>query len=79
MPQARLLSQISAIERYLDEAGKVRLQKIRDLIEAKSNLDFHYTNGGLLRLWLFLHIPATYALLVAITVHVVLEYAFTAG
>jgi hypothetical protein len=79
VPQARLLSQISAIERYLDEAGKVRLQKIRDLIEAKSNLDFHYTNGGLLRLWLFLHIPATYALLVAITVHVVLEYAFTAG
>jgi hypothetical protein len=79
VPQARLLGQLSAIERYLDEAGKARLQKMGDLVEAKSNLDFHYANSGLLRLWLFIHIPATYALLAAITAHVVLEYAFAAG
>jgi hypothetical protein len=79
VPQSRLLGQISAIERYLDAAGKDRLRKICDLVEAKSNLDFHYANGGLLRVWLFVHVPATYALLVAIVVHVVLEYAFTAG
>lgn len=79
VPLARILGELSATERYLDEAGKVRLQKLRDLVEAKSNLDFHYANGGLLRLWPFLHVPATYALLTAIAVHVVLEYAFAAG
>lgn len=79
VPLARLLGQLSAIERYLDEAGKARLHKMRELVEAKSNLDFHYSHGGLMRLWLFLHIPATYALWVAITIHAVLEYAFTAG
>jgi hypothetical protein len=79
VPQARLLGQLSAIERYLDEAGKTRLREMRELVEAKSNLDFHYTNGGLLRVWLFVHVPATYALLVAIAVHVVLEYAFAPG
>lgn len=79
VPQARLVGQLSAIERYLDEPGKARLQKMRDLIEAKSNLDFHYSNGGLLRIWLFVHVPATYALLVAIAVHVALEYAFAAS
>jgi hypothetical protein len=79
VPQSRLLGQLSAIERYLDDAGKDRLQKMRDLVEAKSNLDFHYTNGGLLRLWLFVHVPATYALLASIVVHVVLAYAFAAG
>ena len=79
VPQARILGQLSAIERYLDEAGKARLQMLRDLVEAKSNLDFHHANGGLLRLWLFLHVPATYALVVAIAVHVVLVYAFGAG
>lgn len=79
VPQSRLLGQIAAIERYLDAAGKERLQRIRDLVEAKSNLDFHYANGGLLRMWLFVHVPATYALLAAILVHVVLEYAFAAG
>lgn len=79
VPQSRLLGQLTAIERYLDDSGKSRLQRMRDLVEAKSNLDFHYANGGLLRLWLFVHVPATYALLVAIAVHVVLEYAFAAG
>jgi hypothetical protein len=79
VPQVRLLGQILAIERYLDVAGKDRLQKIRDLVDAKSNLDFHYANGGLLRVWLFVHVPATYALLVVMVVHVVLEYAFVAG
>jgi len=79
VPLARILSELSATERYLDEAGKVRLLKMRDLVEAKSNLDFHYANGGLLRLWPFLHVPATYALMAATAVHVVLEYAFTTG
>jgi hypothetical protein len=79
VPLKRLHGQISAIERYLDAAGKERLQKMRDLVEAKSNLDFHYANAGLLRLWLFVHVPATYALLIAIAAHVVLEYAFTVG
>jgi hypothetical protein len=79
VPQARLLGQLTAVERYLDDAGKSRLQRMRELVEAKSNLDFHYANGGLMRLWLFVHVPATYALLVVITVHVVLEYAFAVG
>jgi len=79
VPETRILTQLSAIERYLDEPGKNRLLKLRDLVEAKSNLDFHYANVGLLRLWLFVHIPATYALLAAMTVHIVLEYAFAAG
>jgi hypothetical protein len=79
VPQARIFGELSALERYLDDAGKARLIKMRDLVEAKSNLDFHYSNGGLLRLWPFIHVPATYALLAAIVVHVVLEYAFAAG
>ena len=79
VPLARILGELSATERYLDEAGKARLVKMRDLIEAKDNLDFHYANGGLLRVWLFVHIPPTYALLAAAVVHVVLVYAFSTG
>ena len=54
---------IQSLRAYLDESGKARLLKMRDLVEAKSNLDFHYANAGLLRLWLFVHVPPTYALL----------------
>ena len=77
VPLARILGELTSIERYLDDAGKQRAAKMRDLVEAKDNLDFQYANAGLLRLWLFLHIPSTYAMLVTVVVHVVLAYAFS--
>lgn len=79
LPLARLLGELDAIERYLDENGKAHLQRLRDLVVAKDNVDFNYANGGLLKLWLFLHIPTTYALIVAILVHVIVAYAFSTG
>lgn len=78
VPLARLLDELSSIERYLDDAGKARLAKMRELVETKNNLDFQYANAGLLRLWPFLHLPPTYALLVIAVVHVILAYAFSA-
>jgi hypothetical protein len=75
--RVRVLGELALIERYLDEAGKVALAKLRDLVEAKNDLDFHYANGGLLRVWVFLHIPATYALLMTTIAHVVLVYSFS--
>lgn len=79
LPLARLLGEIDAIERYLDENGKAHLQRLRDLVIAKDNVDFNYANGGLLKLWLFFHIPTTYALIIAILVHVIVVYAFSMG
>ena len=70
---------LDAIERYLDKDGKQLLEEMRGLVEAKNDLDFHYANGGLLKLWLFFHIPATYALIVAVIVHIVVAYAFSTG
>ncbi len=78
-PLARIESELNSIERYLDEEGKARLAKMRDLVRAKNNLDMQYANGSLLKLWLFLHIPPTFALLVAVAAHIVIEYAFSTG
>jgi hypothetical protein len=77
LPRVRILGELASIERYLNETGKLRMAKLRDLVEAKDDLDFHYANGGLLRFWLFLHIPATYALLATVVIHIVLAYAFS--
>jgi hypothetical protein len=76
-PIARVRGEMASVERYLDDAGKARLAKLRELVEEKNELDFHYANEGLLRLWLFLHVPPTYAMLAVATVHVALAYAFT--
>lgn len=79
LPLARIEGELDSIQRYLDDDGKQHLAKMRDLVQAKNNLDFHYANGGLLKLWLFVHIPPTYALIVAIVVHVIVGYAFSMG
>lgn len=79
LPLARLHGELDAIERYLDENGKAHLQRLRELVVAKDNVDFNYANGGLLKLWLFFHIPTTYALILAILVHVIVAYAFSTG
>lgn len=78
-PLARMLGALDAIERYLDEDGKGDLEQMRELVEAKNNLDFRYANGALMKLWLFFHIPATYAMIIAIIVHIVVSYAFSTG
>ncbi len=78
VPLARILDELASIERYLDAEGKARLAKMRELVETKDNLDFQYANAGLLRLWLFLHLPPTYAMLVIAVMHVILAYAFSA-
>jgi hypothetical protein len=79
VPLGRMMGELASVERYLDDEGKARLKRLLELVETKNHLDFHYANAGLLRLWLFLHIPATWAMLVTIVVHVVLAYAFAMG
>jgi hypothetical protein len=79
VPLSRLMGELHSVDRYLDEAGKARLARMRELVEAKNNLDIQYANAALMRLWLFLHIPPTYALLVFAVVHVLIAYAFSTG
>jgi hypothetical protein len=49
------------------------------LLREKRRLDFHYALQGLLKAWLFVHIPFTYSLLLFIVVHIVLVFGFSAG
>ena len=79
MPISRVMGELDSIERYLDDKGKARLARMRQLVRSKNELDFHHANGGLLKLWLFLHVPPTYAMLLAILTHVVVVYAFSSG
>jgi len=69
--------EIDSLERYLQEDGREILANIKDLIVAKDNLDYQYSLQLVLRLWLFVHIPLTYALLLVALVHIVLTYAFS--
>ncbi len=78
-PLNRINSEIDNLKQYLDDPGKERLMKIKDLVQAKDNLDFHYAQQGMLKAWLFVHIPATYGLLLLVAAHVAVVYAYSSG
>ncbi|MCG8559494.1 MAG: hypothetical protein MI824_06830 [Hyphomicrobiales bacterium] len=78
-PLQRICDEIESLERYVDEPGRETLGAIKDLVVAKDDLDFQYAHMRLLQTWLFLHIPATYGLVVLSVVHIVVVIAFSSG
>ena len=67
------------MDRYLNEKERVHAEKLRLLIEQKDELDYHYALQATLKGWLFIHVPLTYGMLVLITIHLVVVYAFSGG
>lgn len=78
-PLRRILGELQSVERYLDDDGKVLLRKMEGLVRAKNNLDFQYANAGILKTWLFFHVPPTYAAIAVIILHVLIAYGFSTG
>ena len=72
----QLQQELRGQERYLDADDVKLLGELTELVAAKNDLDSHRARQGVLKLWLFVHIPLTYAMLAFIAVHVVLVHAF---
>ena len=78
-PVRQICDELDRLESYIDEPGKKTLHSIRNLALAKDRLDFQYAHQGLLQSWLFIHIPATYCLIVVVLLHVSIVYAYSSG
>ncbi len=74
-----LLREIELAERYLDTPGKAALIEIRERVLQKDTLDYQLAFLLLLRGWLFIHVPATYAMILIAFVHVLLAYGYGMG
>jgi len=72
----RLLVELDAQERYLDESEKELLHHLRELVHKKDALDYQYALQGMLKYWFFVHVPLTYSLLIFAVQHVLLIYAY---
>ncbi len=73
----RVQRELAALRRFLSEKETGFADRLGDMLEAKRNLDTQLAGQRLLKLWLFVHIPLTYGLLVLVAAHVwlVLHYA----
>lgn len=69
---------LQALRRYMNDAERNRADELTSLIEAARNLDFQQSAQRLLKLWLFIHIPFTYGLLILVAAHVLIILAYRA-
>jgi hypothetical protein len=73
----RVRQELAALRRFLNEREAALADQLGELLEAKRNLDGQRAGQRLLKLWLFVHLPLTYGLLVLGGAHVwlVLHYS----
>ena len=73
----RVKLELASLRRFLNEREIVLADQLGELVEAKRNLDSQLAGQRLLKIWLFVHIPVTYGLLVLVGAHVwlVLHYS----
>lgn len=74
-----LLDAIADQRRYLNDAERNVLAQVESLVNRKHQIDAQYALQGALKIWLFFHVPATYALLIFAVLHVVLVHAWNGG
>lgn len=78
-PLEQICGEITDLERRANSTGRKILSSLKKLVIAKYDLDHQYTIHGLLNSWLFIHIPATYSLIVLSILHVAVVYAYSSG
>jgi hypothetical protein len=78
-PLKRLTDEIDTLSSYVDQRSQAKLAAIKTLVVEKDRLDFARVYLGLTKGWLFVHVPATYALMVLMVLHVLVVYAFSSG
>ncbi|MEJ1973431.1 MAG: hypothetical protein WDM96_13500 [Lacunisphaera sp.] len=58
-------AELTELRRYLDPREVAYADQLGAVVEAKRGLDFQLAGQRLLKLWLFVHIPLSYALLIS--------------
>lgn len=74
-----LLTDLGALDRGLGEKERERAEELRVLIRVKDDLDYQQTLQGMLKYWLFIHLPVAYSLLIFSLVHVTVVSVYTTG
>jgi hypothetical protein len=78
-PLNTVLVEVEDLRRYLNDAERVTLEKLTQLVRQKDGLDYHHALQTTLKLWLFVHLPLTYSLMIFSLLHIVLVFAFSGG
>jgi hypothetical protein len=78
-PLNALLAEIEDLRRTGSDAERATLEKLATLVRQKDGLDYHRALQLALKLWLFIHIPLTYGLLIFTAAHIAFAFGFSGG
>jgi hypothetical protein len=78
-PVNALLAQLEDLRRFSNDAERDQIGKLSALVRQKDGLDYHRALQLTLKLWLFVHIPLTYSLLIFTAAHLVFVFGFSGG
>ena len=78
-PYRRTVEELATLERYFNVRERELAAGLREWIEAKRNLDNQMVAQRLLKYWLFVHIPASAALLLLGLAHGVIALRYSGG
>jgi hypothetical protein len=78
-PVSALLAELEDLRRFANETERGKIEKLTALVRQKDGLDYHRALQLALKLWLFIHIPLTYGLLIFTALHIVLVFGFSGG
>jgi hypothetical protein len=74
-----VMVELEDLRRYLNDRERATLEKLAQLVRQKDGLDYHHAVQTTLKLWLFVHVPLTYGLMIFSLLHIVLVFAFSGG
>jgi hypothetical protein len=74
-----LLAELDDLRRFANDSDREKIEKLAALMRQKDGLDYHRSLQLALKLWLFIHIPLTYGLIVFTLLHIVLVFGFSGG
>jgi hypothetical protein len=75
----RVLAGVEDLKRFTNDNENKVLEQFAELVRERDRLDYHAALQGILKGWLFVHIPFTVSLLVFTLAHIVLVFAFSSG
>lgn len=76
LPRRLILAETSEQQRYMDADERRLMEAIALRVGIKDDLDYHYAAQGILKYWLFIHVPLAYSLLIFVSLHIAVVYAF---
>ncbi len=66
----------NTMKRYLNKNEQLLFDEIIELTNKKIELDYQYVTQRMMKAWLFVHVPLTLTLLILISLHILIEYAY---